>query len=69
MFPGLQLGTQAGDGVQARLHREALYGAVHTPDEVTSQQFSVSVSVRLSKYCTAQTKPQKYIRLLKMADS
>ena len=46
MFPGLQLSTEAGDGDKARLHREALHGAVHTQDEVTGQQFSVSVYVR-----------------------
>ena len=49
LIPGLQLSTQAGDGGQARLHLEALHGAVHTQEElveVAGQQFSVSVSVR-----------------------
>ena len=49
LIPGLQLSTQAGDGGQARLHLEALHGAVHTQEElveVAGLQFSVSVSVR-----------------------
>ena len=48
LIPGFQLSTQAGDGGQARLHLEALHGAVHTQEElveVAGLQFSVSVSV------------------------
>ena len=57
LIPGLQLSTQAGDGGQARLHLEALHGAVHTQEELV-EVWTAVLSVRicsLSKYCTAQT--------------